>query len=79
MKSLLSECVPLIGLLVGMLLILAAQPTLAASNSELSADHLLTADLTREQREDLLARLSDEDVRGIVWQLIEAEPTGASS
>ena len=38
-----------------------------------SASHLLTAGLTREQRGDLLARLSDEDVRGIVWQLIEAQ------
>ena len=37
-----------------------------------SASHLLTAGLTREQRGDLPARLSDEDVRGIVWQLIEA-------
>ena len=73
MKSLLSGFVPLIRLLVGTLLIFAAQTTLAASNSDLSADHLLTADLTREQREDLLARLSDEDVRGIVWQLIEAQ------
>ena len=73
MKSLLSRCAPLIRLLVGTLLIFAAQPSLAASDTALSADHLLTADLTREQREDLLARLSDEDVRGIVWQLIEAQ------
>ena len=60
-------------LLVGMLLIFAAQPTLAASDTNLSASQLLTAELTREQRKDLLARLSDEDVRGIVWQLIEAQ------
>jgi len=46
----------------------------AADTSEIPPPSaILDQNLSTEEREDLLARLSDEQVRSIVWQLIRTE------
>ena len=43
------------------------------SNAPSKPSAILDQNLSTEEREDLLARLSDEQVRSIVWQLIRTE------
>ena len=66
----------LLGLLA---LLLLGQVAFASESTQSTERTLLDQGLSIEEREGLLARLSDEQVRELVWQLIQADAESTSS
>ena len=56
-----------------------ATPVSAQTNETLNPSEVLDQNLSASEREALLARLSDEQVRNIVWDLLQTEAKGAST
>ncbi|MDP6920238.1 MAG: hypothetical protein QGH43_13460, partial [Arenicellales bacterium] len=59
--------------------ILAPTPVLSQTNETLNPSEVLDQTLSADERQDLLARLSDEQVRAMVWELIRTSESESVS